>query len=82
MLPLHVDGPVLFGYATVAGGPGVAPVPASVTVNGQSLTFPATPTADWYLVAASCDLDGQGTPNTSVYGSSFTNQVYVDEEGQ
>jgi len=82
MLPLHIDGPVLFGYATVAGGPGVAPVPASVTVAGQTLTFPNAPTADWFLVAANCDLDGQGTPNTTVYTTSFTNQVYVDAEGQ
>ena len=82
MLPLHIDGPVLFGYATVAGGPGVAPVPASVTVNGQTLTFPVAPTTDWYLVAAHCDLDGAGAPDTTVYTTSFANQVYVDSEGQ
>ncbi len=82
MLPLHIDGPVLFGYATVAGGPGVAPTPANVSVNGQNLTFPASPTSDWYIVAANCDLDDKGTPNTTVYTSSFSNQVFVDAEGQ
>ena len=82
MLPLHIDGPVLFGYATVAGGPGVAPVPATVSVNGAPLVFPATPTTDWYLVAASCDMDSLGAPNTTVYTTSFANQVYVDQEGQ
>jgi type IV pilus assembly protein PilA len=82
MLPLHVDGPVLFGYATIAGGPTVAPVPASVTINGQPLTFPSSPTTGWYIVAANCDLDNQGAPNTTVYTTSWANQVYVDMEGQ
>ena len=82
MLPLHVDGPVLFGYATVAGGAGVAPVPTGVTVNGQTITFPATPSTDWFIVAASCDLDLVGAPNTNVYSSSWTNQVWVDQQGQ
>jgi prepilin-type N-terminal cleavage/methylation domain-containing protein len=82
MLPLHVDGPVLFGYATVAGGPTVAPVPASVTVDGQPLVFPATPTTGWYIIAANCDLDGRGAPNTTVYTTSWANQVYVDMAGQ
>ncbi len=82
MLPLHVDGPVLFGYATVAGGATVAPVPASITVDGQLITFPATPTTGWYIVAATCDLDGLGAPNTMVYTTSWANQVYVGNEGQ
>jgi type IV pilus assembly protein PilA len=82
MLPLHVDGPVLFGYATVAGGPTVQPTPNSVTVNGQTLTWPTSPTTAWYLVAAMCDLDAVGGNNTTVYTSSFTNQVFVDNEGQ
>lgn len=81
MLPLHIDGPVIFGYATVAGGPAVAPLPASVTVNGQTVTFPTSPPTDWYLIAATCDLDNQGAPNTTVYATSFTNQVFVDQEG-
>jgi type IV pilus assembly protein PilA len=82
MLPLHVDGPVLFGYATVAGGPTVAPLPASVTVNGTPLTFPTSPTTAWYMVAANCDLDNHGAPNTTVYTTSWANTVYVDMEGQ
>ena len=81
MLPLHVDGPVLFGYATIAGPAGTGPVPANVTVNGAVLTFPPVPTTDWYVTAASCDLDNQGAPNTTVYAMSWTNQVFIDEEG-
>jgi type IV pilus assembly protein PilA len=81
MLPLHVDGPVMFGYASVAGSAGTNP-PASVTVNGQAVAFPAPSPVDWFVVAASCDLDVQGPPNTNVYATSWTNQVMVDQEGQ
>jgi len=81
MLPLHVDGPVIFGYATIAGPAGTGPIPASVTVNGAVITFPAVPTTDWFVIAASCDLDGQGLPNTTVYAMPWTNQVLVDSEG-
>jgi type IV pilus assembly protein PilA len=83
-LPVHVDGPVTFGYATVAGIPGGPAPPAPVTVNGQPLTFPAAPTTDWYIISAEADLDGNPTEpaNTHVYGTSWTNQVFVDREGQ
>jgi type IV pilus assembly protein PilA len=81
-LPLHVDGPVIFGYATIAGGATIAPVPASITVDGQVIGFPANPTTGWYIVAATCDLDNTGPPNTMVYTTSWANQVYVGNEGQ
>jgi len=81
MLDLRVDGPVLFGYMTIAGGPGVVTYPTNVAINGATLTFPATPTTDWYIVAATCDLDGQGAPNTYVYTTSWVNQVFVDHAG-
>jgi type IV pilus assembly protein PilA len=82
-LPVHVDGPVMFGYATVAGLAGNAP-PGGVTVNGTALVFPAAPTTDWYIIAADGDLDGNATEpnNTHVYGTSWTNQIFVDHEGQ
>jgi type IV pilus assembly protein PilA len=80
MLPLHVDGPVLFGYATIAGPAGVQPNPPSVKVNGQVVGFPASPTTDWYIVAAGGDLDQDGTPGTFVYGTSWANQVFIDQE--
>ncbi len=83
MLPLHVDGPVLFGYATTAGPANTAPGDKSVTVNGQTLTFPSPSPVDWYIVGATCDLDNSGDgKNTHVYTTSWTNQVYVDNEGQ
>lgn len=82
-LPVHVDGPVMFGYATVAGIAG-GNVPGAVTVNGAPLVFPANPTTDWYVIAACGDLDGDPVEpnNTHVYATSWTNQVFVDRDGQ
>jgi type IV pilus assembly protein PilA len=80
MLPVHVDGPVMFGYATVAGPSGTNP-PAGVTVNGQVVTFPSPSPVDWFVVAASCDIDRSGAPNTNVYTTSWSNQVMVDHDG-
>jgi type IV pilus assembly protein PilA len=82
-LPVRVDGPVMFGYATVAGVAGSSP-PAAVTVNGSLLTFPPSPTTDWFVIAACADLDGNPVEpnNTHVYGTSWTNQIYVDHDGQ
>jgi type IV pilus assembly protein PilA len=83
MLPLHVDGPVLFGYATTAGPANTTPGDKSVSVNGQTITFPSPSLVDWYVVGATCDLDADGkTPDTNVYTTSWTNQVFVDSEGQ
>jgi type IV pilus assembly protein PilA len=81
MLPLHVDAPVLFGYATTAGQAGTNPSPASVSVNAQAVTFPAPAVNDWYVVGAAGDSDGNSV-FCHVYGSSFTNQVFVDQEGE
>lgn len=79
MLPLHVDGPVMFGYSTVAGAANTNPV-ASFLVNGKAVALPQPSTVDWYVVGATCDLDGNGAPNTSVYGGVWTNQIFVDSE--
>lgn len=83
-LPLHVDGPVLFGYATVGGGANTQPSTlagvASVTVNGQQLQFPSPSPVDWFIVAAACDMNNDGIIGTFVYTTSWSNQVYVDEE--
>jgi type IV pilus assembly protein PilA len=83
-LPVHVDGPVLFGYATIAGIAGGPSPPVSVSVNGKALVFPTAPATDWYIISAEGDLDGTPgqTNDTNVYGTSWTNQVFVDHEGQ
>jgi type IV pilus assembly protein PilA len=80
-LPVHADGPVTFGYATVAGLAGAAiPVPPNVA----GLQFPASLTTDWYVISAVGDLDGNAVEpnNTHVVGASWSNQIIVDREGQ
>ena len=80
-LPVHVDGPVLFGYATVAGLAGNAP---PVPPNVSGLAFPTAPATDWYVINADADLDGNPVEpaNTHVCGVSWSNQIHVDNEGQ
>jgi type IV pilus assembly protein PilA len=80
-LPVHVDGPVTFGYATTAGLSGASPTVATFTVDGTAVALPASPVMDWYLIAARGDLDGDPTVDTFVYATSFTNQIFVDHEG-
>jgi type IV pilus assembly protein PilA len=81
MLPLHVDAPVLFGYATTAGQANTNPNPATVTANQQTITFPAPAPTDWYVIGSAGDTDANGV-FCNVYGSSFTNQVFVNQEGE
>jgi type IV pilus assembly protein PilA len=79
-LPLHVDGPVMFGYATKAGLAN-SNTP-TLTGDFANVTLPANPQVnDWYIVAATCDIDATGTPNTSVLTTSFSNQVFTFNEG-
>jgi hypothetical protein len=80
VLPLHVDGPVIFGYAAIANS-GVATAPASLSpYNGGSLTIQA-PSTDWYIIGAAADLDDNPSAWTSVYAVSWSNQVFVSNEG-
>jgi type IV pilus assembly protein PilA len=80
VLPIHADGPVMFGYATIAGAANTSPTPTSVNVSGQALQFPNPSPVEWFIVAAGCDLDQNGSIGTYVYTTSWANQVYVDEE--
>jgi type IV pilus assembly protein PilA len=81
LLPLHVDGPVLFRYTTVAGRAG-EDLPASPTPMGQPVSFGKTaPTQDWFVAAAKGDADGNGAYCT-VVGTSWSNALYVDREGE
>jgi type IV pilus assembly protein PilA len=86
MLPLHVDGPVMFGYATTAGPANTTPKDPSVTVSGQAVTFPSPSPTDWFVISATCDLDNSGSApgsaaNTNVYATSWTNQAFVSGGG-
>jgi Tfp pilus assembly major pilin PilA len=81
VLPVHVDGPVLFGYATIAG----AAAAAGTTITTNCNQSPVSPTTDWYAIAAEADLDGVGGgavgTNTDVCAFSWTNQIFVYNEG-
>jgi type IV pilus assembly protein PilA len=81
LLPVHVDGPVLFRYTTVSGRAGEA-APAAPTGMGQAVSFGATaPTNDWFVAAARADTDNNGV-NVTVVSTSWSNELYVDREGE
>ncbi len=83
VLPVRVDGPVLFGYAAVAYAAGSNP--PTLTLEGtNTVSFANAPPTDYYVIAAMADLDGDGPSgiNTQVYGLSMTNQIFVANEGR
>ena len=75
MLPLHVDGPVRFGYSTIAGRAGERPL-AVVTIDGKPVAWPV-PKDDWYIITAVGDIEGNGV-FTTMLASSFSNEVQID----
>jgi type IV pilus assembly protein PilA len=80
VLPLHVDGPVQFGYTTVAGS---TSLPTTIGLPVAFVTVPsAVGTDPWYYVTASADLDGQGGLQTELVGSSWQNTIFVANEGE
>jgi len=84
VLPVHVDGPVLFGYATKAGPAASNPAPLPSDISGKIDLSNVTPSpTEWYEVTAMCDLDRSGgAPYTYVATTSWSNQVFTFNEGQ
>jgi type IV pilus assembly protein PilA len=78
VLPVHVDGPVLFGYVTVAGP---AAATATAISNHCGITSLQSPLTEYYAIAAEGDLDGNPSTNTDVCAFSWTNQIFVANEG-
>lgn len=78
-LGVRSDGPVIFGYSTWAGTAGTVPTQPT----GITLTFPNAEDINepWYLVQAAGDLTPGGAM-TLVLGSSFTNEIHIENEGQ
>ena len=78
-LPVHASGPLLYGYATVAGAQGAA-LPG-VPVTG--MTFPAANalTSDWFVVVARGDQDGNGIFAT-VVGVSWQRDLFIDKDSE
>jgi len=80
-LGVRSDGPVYFGYVTYAGLAGTdvtEPTGTTATFN-----FPEADeiTEPWYIIQAAGDLDGDGV-RCYVVGSSFTGEIYVENEGE
>jgi type IV pilus assembly protein PilA len=81
-LPLHVDGPLLFGYATKAGPANSSPSALPTEIAGKIDLSKVSPSpTEWYIVVAMCDLDANGAPNTYVATTSWSNQVFTYNEG-
>jgi type IV pilus assembly protein PilA len=72
-----VPGPVQFGYATIAGGPGTPPQPSGLAAN-----IPWGVVNDpWYIIQAAGDVDGDGVQSLFV-AASFRGEVYREREGE
>jgi type IV pilus assembly protein PilA len=88
-LPVHTQGAVMYGYTTIAGvaGQNVSAVgqvafPAFIGsgTTAISVSAPATPTSDWFLISAVGDEDMDSQPCV-VFGSSFSSDLTVWNEG-
>ncbi len=78
-LPIHVDGPVQFGYSTISE----TTLPTSIGQPIKFVTVPAAVGTDpWYYVTASADLDGDGVLFTELVGTSWGNTIFVFQEGE
>jgi type IV pilus assembly protein PilA len=79
-LGIFPSAPVAFGYACAAGQTADA-VPTQATLGtAKNLRYPAS-AANWYVVRAAADRDGDGTLALFV-GSSFTDELYVEGESE
>jgi type IV pilus assembly protein PilA len=78
-LPVHASGVMRFGYATVAG-PLSQALPASPL---PAVTFPTNTqlTADWFIVSAMGDMDGNNIYCT-VIGVSWQRDLFVNNDGE
>jgi type IV pilus assembly protein PilA len=80
-IPLHVDSAVMFGYATIGGQAGNPTFPPLPTINGVPLTPPVAAPTDWYFIEAMGDVNGNAVFST-VIGTSFNNDLFIDKEGE
>jgi type IV pilus assembly protein PilA len=79
-LAVKPDGPLEFGYATVAGSASTA-APTITFSDGNTATWPTTNTGPWFIVQARGDTDGNGK-SCSVVGSSYGNGLTINQEGE
>jgi type IV pilus assembly protein PilA len=82
-LPIHVDGQVAYGYATLSGIAGSTNGGAVTLPSGEHLTGPTTaPSTDWYWIVASGNVANYTAQSlwSYVVGNSFTNELYVRDQ--
>ncbi len=86
-LPVHADGAVMYGYATIGGVAGsttsysgVSCTPPTVNGNSTGLTFPSPSTTDWYVITAFGDPNND-TVYSAVIGTSWTNDLFTYNQG-
>jgi type IV pilus assembly protein PilA len=82
-LPVRTDGPVMFGYGTISGPAGTTPG-ASLTFAGQTIAtgIPGASPQDWFVIGGASDISGTGGINTVVFGSSWTNELSILNDGE
>jgi prepilin-type N-terminal cleavage/methylation domain-containing protein len=80
MLNVQSSAPCAFGYSVVASN-STASGNFGITVNGQPLLIVNSMSAPWYVIEADGDTDGNGV-FTRVFGTSATNRIFVDNEGE
>ncbi len=83
LLPVHTDGPVMYGYGTIAGTAGTASISVTVPTLAAALAGPTgnSPT-DWYWIwAVGNPSNYPSSANWSyVVANSFTNDLYVADQ--
>ena len=77
-LGVRSDGPVYYGYKVAAGTAGGTIPPLTGLTSAP--TWPA-PTDLWYVIQARGDVDGNGV-YSYVAASSYTSDIYVENEGE
>jgi hypothetical protein len=84
-LGVQADAPVQFGYAVVAVSAGTAlaePVPDPPLPSGKTFGFASASTSEpAYCVLAQGDVNGNDT-FSYVISHSFSNEIYIENEGE
>ncbi len=84
LLPVHADGPVAYGYATVGGGAASTIGVTSIALlnPAQTIAGPTGSPVDWYWITATGNEAGYpaGSPMSYVVANSFTNDLYVIDQ--
>jgi prepilin-type N-terminal cleavage/methylation domain-containing protein len=86
-LGVQSDGPVRFAYAVVACGPGGSCTEFPTLPTDKTKTDFGLPSAAnrWgYVAVAKCDVNNDGSTGkyTYVLSHSYSNEIYVENEGQ